>query len=202
LVRIAKLSISLNNVATSEKRLIWIVSGLALAVVIVCFATADSVLVGSIAATRYTARSSGLVLAFAVAARAPGQLASRKTRLTLAFVAAHGIHYATVVARAVVEPSNQLRHFRAENFVVVGAGVTLVVLIALTAKATSEAGARTNAVAVYVAWTALALASASRLRTAIPSAVVLSALVLAMLWRIGFALKCKATDVAALNRVP
>jgi hypothetical protein len=190
------------NVGTSQQRLIWIMSAIALAVAIACFATADNVLAGSIAATRYTARFSGLVLAFAVVARAPWPLASRKAQLTLAFVAAHCIHYATVVARAVIEPSNPLRLPRVENFLVVGAGAALLLLISLTAKATSKAGARTNAVAVYLAWTALALASASRLRTSTPSAVVLSVLVLAMLWRIGFALKRKAADAAVLDRAP
>lgn len=186
----------------SQQRLIRAVSVVALTVVAVCFATSDSVLAGAVAATLNTARFSAIVLAFALAARAPGPLATRRTQLTLAFVAAHGIHYASVVARAIVEPSNPLRHLRSENLFVVGAGVLLLMLIAFTARATSGLGARTNAIAVYVAWTAMALASASRFRSSLPSAVVLTILGLAMVWRIGSARKRKASDAAVLNRVP
>ena len=187
---------------TSQQRLIWAVSGIALAVVAVCFATSENVIAGSIAATRYTARFSGLVFAVALAARAPGRLASRRGQLTLAFVAAHGIYYASVVARAIVEPTDPLRQLRAENFLIVGAGIVLLALIAFTAHATSKIGAGTNAFAVYVAWAALALASASRLRTSISSAVVFGVLALAMLWRIGSARKRKAAQAAMLNQVP
>jgi hypothetical protein len=167
--------------STPQRALIWAVTGLALLVVALCFASSDGVLAGSIAATRYSARLSGIVLAFALAARAPWPLAARRAQLALAFVAAHGVHYATVIGRAVVEPGNRLRHPAAESLVVVGGGVALLGLVAMTARSTSTVGARTNAIAFYIAWAALTLASASRVRTSLPSVVVLGVLVLALL---------------------
>jgi hypothetical protein len=167
--------------------LIWVATGVALLVAATCFATSSNVLAGAIAATRYTARFSGLVLAIALVARAarPVALSRRRAELTLSFVAAHGIHYSTVIGRAFVEPSNNLRHFAIENVVVVLGGVALVGLVAATAKATSRAGTRTNAIVFYILWSLLAIASASRFRTSLPSAVVLVILIGAMLWRVG-----------------
>ena len=167
--------------------LIWIATALALLVVAACFATSSSVLAGAIAATRYSARFSGLVLAVALVARAarPVALAKRKAELTLSFVAAHGIHYSTVIGRAFVEPTNNLRHSAIENLIVVLGGVALVGVVATTAKATSRAGTRTNAMVFYILWALLVIASGSRFRTSLPSAVVLVVLVSAMLWRVG-----------------
>ena len=167
--------------------LIWVATSVALLIVVACFATSKSLLEGAVAATRYSARFSGLVLSIALVARAarPVALAKRKAELTLSFVAAHGVHYTTVIGRAFVEPSNNLRHSAIENLIVVLGGVGLVGLAAATARATSRAGTRTNAVVFYILWTLLAIASASRFRTSLPSAVVLGVLVSAMLWRVG-----------------
>jgi hypothetical protein len=167
--------------------LIWVATAVAVFVVAACFATSSSVLEGAIAATRYSARFSGLVLAFALVARAshPVALATRKAELTLSFVAAHGIHYSTVIGRAFVESTSNLRHFAIENLIVVLGGVALVGVVATTAKATSRAGTRTNAMVFYILWALLVIASGSRFRTSLPSAVVLVVLVSAMLWRVG-----------------
>jgi len=170
----------------SRRAFIWTATGLAVLVVATCFLVTGDVLTGAIAATRYSARFSGLLLAAAVVAHGPHPVAwsRRRTEWTLAFVAAHGVHFATVVLRALVEPGNKLRTFGLDVTVVVLLGLALLALIAGTARATSVAGRRTNAIAFYVAWTVFVLASAMRARTALASAVVLGALSAAMLWRI------------------
>jgi hypothetical protein len=73
-------------------------TGLALLVVATCFAASDSVVAGAVAATRYSAYFSGLVAAVALVARDPRPIAlvERRTEWTMAFVAAHGVHFATV----------------------------------------------------------------------------------------------------------
>jgi hypothetical protein len=171
----------------SRRAFIWVATGLALLVVATCLAFSDDVLAGAVAATRFTARLSGLVMAAALVARGPRPVAwsRRRTELTLAFVAAHGVHLATVILRALVEPGNKLRSFTIEVDLVVLLGLILLALIAGTARATSLAGRRANAIAFYLAWTVLAVGSASRARTYVTSAVVLGALSAAMLWRIG-----------------
>jgi len=171
----------------SRRTFIWAATGLALLVVVTCFAATGDLLAGAVAATRYSARFSGLVMAAAVVARAPRPVAwsKRRTELTLAFVAAHGVHYATVILRALVEPGNRLRSWAIEVELVVFLGLLLLTLVAGTAKATSVVGRRTNAIAFYVAWMVLALVLASRARTSLASAVVDGALVAAILWRIG-----------------
>src|SRR5262245_51194511 len=171
----------------SRRTFIWVATGLALVVAATCLATAGDVVAGAVAATGYSARFSGLVMAAALVARAPRPVAwsRRRTELTLAFVAAHGVHLATVVLRALVEPDNRLRSLALEVDLVVLLGLLLLALVAGTARATSVAGRRANAIAFYLSWTVLALASALRAPTHVTSAVVLFALSAAMVWRIG-----------------
>ena len=171
----------------SRRAFIWVATALALVVVAACLATGEDLVAGAVAATRYSARFSGLVMAAAVVARAPRPVAwsRRRTELTLAFVAAHGVHFATVIGRALLEPASQLRTFSIEVDLVVLGGFGLLAVIAATARAASVPGKRANAIAFYVAWTVLTLGSALRARTALASAVVLAALGAAMLWRIG-----------------
>ena len=171
----------------SRRAFIWVATGLALVVVAACLATGEDIVAGAVAATRYSARFSGLVMAAAVVARAPRPVAwsRRRTELTLAFVAAHGVHFATVIGRALLEPASKLRTFSIEVDLVVLGGFGLLAVIAATARAASVPGKRANAIAFYVAWTVLTLGSALRTRTALASAVVLAALGAAMLWRIG-----------------
>ena len=171
----------------TRRAFIWVATGIALLVLATCFATSDSVLAGAVAATRYSASFSGLVAAAALSARAPRPIAlsKRRTELTLAFVAAHGVHYATVVLRALVEPDSKLRSLAIDVVLVVLGGLILLAVIARTARATSRAGRRANAFAFYVAWSVLAIGSALRARTSLASAVVLGALSAAMAWRIG-----------------
>jgi hypothetical protein len=183
----------------SRRTFIWAATGLALLVVAACFALSDDILTGAVAATRYSARFSGLVMAAAIVARAPRPVtwSKRRTEWTLAFVAAHGAHYATVILRALVEPGSRLRSWAIEVELVVFLGLLLLALVAGTARATSVVGRRTNAIAFYLAWTVLALASASRARTSLASAVVDAALVAAMLWRIGSGVAERRTAPAA-----
>jgi hypothetical protein len=171
----------------TRRAFIWVATGLAMLVVATCFAASDSVLAGAVAATRYSANFSGLVAAVALVARDPRPIAfsRRRTEWTMAFVAAHGVHFATVVLRALLEPDSKLRSFAIDVMLVVVAGFSLIAVIAATARATSRAGRRANAVAFSIAWTVLALGSASRARTSLASAMVLGALIAAMTWRIG-----------------
>ena len=171
----------------SRRAFIWVATGLALVVVAACLAAGEDLIAGAVAATRYSARFSGLVMAAAVVARArrPVAWSRRRTELTLAFVAAHGVHFATVIGRALLEPASKLRTFSIEVDLVVLGGFGLLAVIAATARAASVPGKRANAIAFYVAWTVLTLGSALRARTALASAVVLAALGAAMLWRIG-----------------
>jgi len=171
----------------SRRAFIWVATALALVVVAACLATGEDIVAGAVAATRYSARFSGLVMAATVVARAPRPVAwsRRRTELTLAFVAAHGVHLATVIGRALLEPASKLRTFSIEVDLVVLGGFGLLAVIAATARAASVPGKRANAIAFYVAWTVLTLGSALRARTALASAVVLAALGAAMLWRIG-----------------
>lgn len=89
----------------TRRAFIWVATGLALLVVATCFATSDSVLAGAVAATRYSASFSGLVAAAALSARAlrPIALSKRRTELTLAFVAAHGVHCSRVAEGRVTQ---------------------------------------------------------------------------------------------------
>jgi len=154
-------------------------------VVALSFAASDGVLAGGIAATRNTARFSALVfaLALAVGAGRPVQLAAHQAELTLAFVAAHGIHYATVVARAAIEPGNRLRELSVEPLAVVGAGFGLLALLAFTARARSAWGARTHRMAFGLVGLLLAVALGSRARISAPSALALLTLAAAFAWR-------------------
>jgi len=159
-------------------------------VVALSFAASDSALAGAIAATRNTARFSALAFALALAVRAgrPPQLAAHQAELTLAFVAAHGIHYGTVVARGAIEPENRLRGLSMEALAVVGAGFGLLALLALTARARSAWGARTHRIAFGLVGLLLAVALGSRARISVPSALTLLALAAAFVWRVAGAL--------------
>jgi len=171
----------------SRRAFIWVATGFALLVVATCFAVSADALTGAVAATQYSARFSGLVMVAALVARAPrpAALSMRRTELTLAFVAAHGVHFATVALRALIDPGSKLRSFALDVALVVLAGLVLLAVLAGTVRATSPGGRRIHAVAFYVAWTVLTLGSASRAATHPSSAVVLGALSAAMLWRIG-----------------
>jgi len=159
---------------------------LAAIVVALSFATADDVLAGAITATRHIARFSGLVFAVALVARAgrPHWVASYRAELTLAFVAAHGVHYATVIARAAVEPGNALRHPNLEALGIVTGGFGLLLVLALTARARAPAAAHLHAFAFYVAFGLLALALGSGARRSRWSMIAEVLLIAAFLWRI------------------
>lgn len=159
-------------------------------VVALSFAASDGALAGAIAATRNSARFSALVFALALVARAgrPPQLATHQVELTLAFVAAHGIHYATVVARAAIEPENRLRELSVEPLAVVAAGFGLLALLALTARARSASGVRTHRIAFGLVGVLLAAALGSRVRIFVPSALALLVLAAAFVWRLASAL--------------
>jgi hypothetical protein len=161
----------------------------ALIVVALCFASAHAALAGAIWATRYSARFSALVFALALAARAerPRALAARRAELMIAFVAAHGIHYATVLARAAVEPGNHLRQPSLERFLSLGGGFGLIVLLAATARPHSRGAARAQALACYVALAAFVVALGTHAAQEVGAAVTLACVVAALGWRVAVA---------------
>jgi hypothetical protein len=170
----------------SQRHLIWAATILGLIVTALAYTFSLTLVRGAIAATRDSARFSGLVFALALIARAsrPALLARNKAGLTLAFVAAHGVHFGTIIARAAIEPGNPLRHFALQNVLVVGFGFGITATVAFTARAKSQAGSRTNAVAFYIVWTLFAVAFGASFRTAAASAVMFIVVVLAMFWRV------------------
>lgn len=84
---------------------------------------------GAGVAARNTARFSGLVffLAWAMRSRPAGAVA-----LTYAFVAAHLIHFGTVLDLGWVDPSNHLHRLDPKAVAVLGSGVLLILLIGVT----------------------------------------------------------------------
>jgi hypothetical protein len=168
----------------------WATAAVALAVIALSFAATGELVAGAVVATRQTARLSALVFAAALVARAgrPRLLGDRRVELTLAFVAAHLVHFASVIARAFVEPGNGLRHPSPMALAVVTGGLALILLIALTARAASAVGARVNAVAFYVAFGLLAAALGKHAATYWPAAVAFTVLLAAFVWRVGCAL--------------
>src|SRR5215467_8369425 len=97
----------------SVRKLIWVATACGLAVTVLTFLSVPGLLPALAEATRITAQLSGLFFALALMARGgfPQSLAQNRLSLMMAFVAAHGVHFATVAARAVVEPGNPLRSF-------------------------------------------------------------------------------------------
>lgn len=84
---------------------------------------------GAGVAARNTARYSGLVfaLAWVMRSRQAGAVA-----LTYAFVAAHLIHFGTVLDLGWVDPANRLHHLDPKAVAVLGSGVLLILLIGIT----------------------------------------------------------------------
>ena len=169
----------------SERSWIWLTTGLALAVAAAAFVASSSTLDGAILATRFSARFSGLVMAVAVLARAsrPAALHAQRSSLALAFVAAHGVHYATIIARAFLDPSHKLRHPGPIDLAGLVGGFGLILVIAVTARKTATVAVRLNAVAISAGWAILTFVSAARALHSMPSFAVFAALVTAMLWR-------------------
>ena len=135
----------------------------ATAIVAFSFATADDLLGGAGAAARNSARFSAFLFAVALAARAgrPPQLGAHQIELTLGFVAAHAIHYGTVLARAAIDPANALRQPSLDALVVVAGGVGLLALVGLTARAHSTSASRAHAIAFYIVGAIFAAAEKS-----------------------------------------
>ena len=92
------------------RKLVLLAAATAVVIAALCF-VGNTPVAGLKLATIVTARFSGLIFTFALVARA-SQLASRRVTLMLAFVAAHGVHFATVVARAIVDRASDFHNSR------------------------------------------------------------------------------------------
>jgi hypothetical protein len=188
----------------SQRHLIWAATIVGVIVTALAYAFSPTLIGGAIAATRDSARFSGLVFALALVARAsrPALLARNKAGLTLAFVAAHGVHFGTIIARAAIEPGNPLGHFALQNVLVLGFGFGITGVIAFTARAKSRPGSRTNAVAFYIVWALFAVAFGASFRTSPASAVMLIVVVGGILWRVAaaFVPASRATAAAASSQ--
>ncbi len=159
---------------TPTRRAVLLAAAVSVALVVLAFALEPGAIEGAVYATRWTARWSALVMAIAVARRAP-----RRAPWCYGFVVAHTIHYGTVVTRALLEPTNALRHPNLRIGGMVLGGAALLVALAFTARWRT----RLNTALLYLGWLILALFSAVRYPQ-LPSMIVLAILVLAMIWRL------------------
>ena len=99
-------------------------------------------------ATRNSARFSALVFAVALAMR------SRRTGTAWmrAFVAAHLVHYGSVLYQAVTDVHTRMHAISVEHSVVIIAGVLLLVPLAFASSDSSRVWRRLNAAAVLLTW--------------------------------------------------
>jgi DMSO/TMAO reductase YedYZ heme-binding membrane subunit len=120
---------------------------------------------GLAAAARNTARLSALVLALAVIAGAPGwpRWHRHRVALTCAFVAAHMVHFGSVLALAIGDPTHGLHRLETPMLVITVVGFVHVLLIAVTDGAPAERRGRrwTHALLFYSAVAIVALALGS-----------------------------------------
>src|SRR5215469_10727439 len=140
--------------------LIWSVTTVALVMVALPFLSSVMPLAGIVQATRSTARFSGLIFAIALVARSgrPAALAGTTFAWTMAFVAAHGVHYGVIITRAFIEPGNDLRTLSVRSVLTVVIGFGTLALAAFTARATTGWRTRAHRFALYVLWSLFAFA--------------------------------------------
>jgi hypothetical protein len=160
-------------VGNSTRTAVILAATVAAALVTLAFVVEPDRIQGAIYATRWTARWSALIMAIAVTRRAP-----RRAPWCYGFVVAHTIHYGTVVTRALLDPTNALRHPTLVSGALVLGGAALLVALALTARWRT----RLNTALLYLGWLILAIFSAKRYPQ-LPSMIILGILVAAMIWR-------------------
>lgn len=171
----------------SLRWLVLAVALLALGVGVAAYLRQDVFAAGLSAAARNTARFSGVIFALALAARSRRfpALFTRRWELFWAFVAAHIVHYAYVIAVAVLDAGNPLHQMNATNAVIFGVGFSLLAGAALTAGSESSP-VRSRVHAVFFYWLGVSFAfalSLGAMRSPL-SAVALAALVLGLLIRV------------------
>ena len=99
-------------------------------------------------ATRNSARFSALVFSVALAARA----GTTGTPWMRGFVAAHLVHYATVLYQAVTDVHTRMHVPSADHLVIIVAGLVLLLPLAFASPGSGSSWRRLNAVAVILAW--------------------------------------------------
>ena len=125
-------------------------------------------------ATRNSARFSALVFSVALAARA----GSTGTRWMRGFVAAHLVHYVTVLYQAVTDVHTRMHVLSAGHLVTIVAGLVLLLPLAFASPGSGSPWRRLNAVAVILAWGTFAGGAAlnsSRYRVALAPLIPLFA---------------------------
>jgi len=160
---------------------------LALAVGAAAYLRYDTFGPGLSAAARNTARFSAVIFAVALAARSPrfAPLFARRGEAFWAFVAAHLVHYAYVLAVAVLDTSNPLHQMNPTNAGVFVGGFSLLAAAALTAGPASEPfRSRAHSVFFYGLGLSFAVALGMGTMRSAFSAVALACVVLGFLVRV------------------
>lgn len=151
-------------------------------------------------ATLVTARFSGLLFAIALVSRAsrPIALAQHRAELMLAFVAAHGVHFGAVLARAMFDSKSDFHNLKPQTVLSFAIGFSLIGVLAFTIRARTSATRVAHSVAIYVIWTIFILGFFSGRRQP-ASAAMLVVVVAAMLIRIalGISGRSKASSASA-----
>ena len=174
------------------RKLIWLATAVSVAAAAISFIGEGNTLGVLGEAVRRTAKVSGFFFALALIARGgfPRWFGENRVALLMAFVAAHGVHLATVALNAALDPHNSLRTLSTTTVLSVTIGFGLLLLTALTARATSGIRLRANIFGFYALWVLFVLAFFGHAqgiqgREGEPGAAALFLfLVLAMAWRI------------------
>ena len=134
-------------------------------------------------ATRNSARFSALVFSVALAMRV-GRTGIAWMR---AFVAAHSVHYATVLFQAVSDVHTRMHVLSADHVVIIVAGLLLLAPLAVASPGSGSSWRRLNAVAVILAWGTFAGGAAlnsSRYRMALAPLIPLFAALVIHVYRL------------------
>jgi hypothetical protein len=179
---------------TGTRKLVLLAAAIAVVIAALCF-IGNTPPAALKLANVVTARFSGLLFAFALVAGA-SQFASRRATLMLAFVAAHGVHFATVLARAIFDAQNNFHNFKPQTIITFAVGFSIIGVLALTTRAASRAGRITHSITGYAVWALFAIAFfAGRKQPA--SAAMFIVVVAALVVRITLAMRAAAKSRAA-----
>lgn len=162
----------------------WLAASAAIVVGAACF-IGNSPVMGIREANLVTARFSGLLFALALVAKTPrlNVAASRRAELMLAFVAAHGVHFASVLARAFFDHESGFHSLKPATFITFATGFGIIFVLAFTIRAASRAGRMAHSILTYVVWVLFAVAFGSGWRHP-ASAAMFGVTVLALVLRI------------------
>jgi len=177
------------------RKLVLLAAATAVVIAALCF-VGNTPVAGLKLATVVTARFSGLIFAFALVARA-SQFASRRATVMLAFVAAHGVHFANVLALAILDRGSDFHNLKPQTFITFAVGFSILGVLARTTRAASPAGRITHAITGYVVWALFVIAFFYG-RKQPASAAMLIVVLAALLLRIGLGMSAaKARPASA-----